>query len=111
MPAIISPNTYRKEGEMRKFMIRKKMENIRPSYKALQDVQDLKIKSFLTISQLRKEFLMTPLKITSMLRDAKVWPVGKIFKRDPDTQDKLKGKPELAYDPEEARKAIREAIK
>lgn len=95
---------------MRRFVVQKQAENIRPSYKMLQDVRDLKISSYATIRQLGQEFLVTPLRVTEILREAEVWPVGKIPKRDPETQNKIKGKPELAYDPEAAQKAVRGAL-
>lgn len=93
-----------------KFEIKDKTANVRPSYKELQDVKDLGVDNYLTLKQLQQEFLVAPLKITTALRNAEVQPLGKISKRDPETQKVLRGKPELAFDPDKAREALRREL-
>jgi hypothetical protein len=92
---------------VRRFKIQTKPENIRVSYKTLKDVTELGTTKFITINQLKKEFLITSLGVTDALRRGSVAPIGKVHKKDSKTKKNLQGKPELAYDPDQARQKVK----
>lgn len=89
---------------MESFQISDEVKRVRPTYKKLTDVAELGIKDYATRESLSKEFLLTKLRITHILSEAEVWPIGSVKPAS------NKGRPTLAFNTEAARVAVRKSV-
>jgi hypothetical protein len=99
------------------FKIRVSETNTLKAHSELSDVMELKMskEEYLTGEQLSEEFRMTKEATLQILDSKNIKPIAKIVNRGPSTfsnpQGTIKGgRPRLAFNPQDARRALAESV-